>query len=256
MRSPLLVLIALFPLISVAYSQIPVKRSAAEIEAKHLLKSELTDSVKLQAALSILEKHGEDIPAAAEAMAVIRKLKDDPAGFFQARADGSKSVATHYLYGRASGDSTIMAKEAQWILANHPGNYWGHILAGYAEWHREQPDVAVLRREFEAAAAIDPGRLEAYLYLGWVFLDEAMWPEAREALDAGAVCDPEDTYIRDGRLTAYAQLRDADAFFALMRGIFSEQPLEADLPLANRDGHVTSGDLRGGSVVLEYWAYT
>lgn len=256
MRLSAIALIVIFPIISYSYNPVPVQKSEAEIEATAALKAAILDSVKLQVALAILEQHGEDIPAAAEAMAVIRKLKADPVSFFEARAEGSTSVAARYLYGRASGDSTIMAQQAVWILKNHPGNYWGHILAGYAEWYREQPDVAVLRQKFTAATAADPSRPEAYLYLGWVFQDEERWPEARDALEAGAVADPQDTYIRDGRLTVYAQLRDADAFFALMRGIFPERPLEADLVLANRNGHLTGGDLRGGNVVLEFWAYT
>jgi len=204
-----------------------------------------------------LEQYGQEIAVGKMVIDLLLKNLEDPIAFFRSRMEkDSLSPASHYLYGRASRDSTIMAQEAQWILSRDPGNYWGFELAGYAEWYRSKPDTAILIANFQQAIAADPSRPDAYLYLGWVYWDEERWPEARAALEAGAIVDPTDKAIRDARLTVYAEQRDAKAFFDLMQGVFSDQPLEADLPRAKDGVNLTTPDLRGAPTVIEYWAFT
>ncbi len=239
-----------------AYSPLPVTHSAAETALAKALAEAKTDSAKLQIALHALDAAAEDIPAGRAAQDVIFKLKDDPEGFFKARAEGNGSPAAHYLYGRATEDTLVMVREAEWLLAKDPQSYWGLQLAGDAEWSKAQPDLERVQKQLEASIAIDPSRPEGYLNLGYLYEDRDNWPKAREVFEAGAVCDPKSTGIRDARLTTYAELRDADGFFKLIEGVYSDKPLEADMPFANKAGHLTTAELRGQPTVLEYWAFT
>lgn len=257
MRATILFILCACTIASAAYQPLPVQRSAGERETQALLNEAATDSAKVAIARESLKKFGSEIAVGKLIIDLLLKNLEDPIAFFRSRLEqDSLSAANHYFYGRASRDSTIMAEEAQWILRHDPGNYWGFELAGYAEWHRSKPDTAVLIANFQQAISADPSRPDAYLYLGWVYWDEERWSEAREVLEAGAVADPSDKSIRDARLTVYAEQRDADAFFDLMQGVFSDQPLEADLPRARGGANVTSADLRGAPTVIEYWAYT
>ena len=40
------------------------------------------------------------------------------------------------------------------------------------------------------------------------------------------------------------------------RACYTDKPLEADMPFANKAGQLTTADLRGQPTVLEYWAFT
>jgi hypothetical protein len=239
-----------------AYHPVPVTKSAAETALREALTKTDVDSVRLRLAREALERNPEDIPLGRMAQDVLLKQMDDAVGYFKNQAQGSESVAAHYLYGRAADDTTVTAEEARWILSRDPSNFWGHLLAGIAEWDKSKFDTAVVHRQFLAAVTSDPSRPEGYLYLGYFFQDEERWPEAREVLDAGALTDSSSQAIRDARLTTYAELRDADAFFKLIQGMYSTRPLEADMPLANGTSRLTGTDLRGRPTVLEYWAYT
>jgi hypothetical protein len=239
-----------------AYNPKPVQRSEAEQQVLAALEQAATDSAKLIVAQVTLETHGEDIPAARAAQDVILRLKDDPIAFFKEQANNSASIPAHYLYGRAADDTVIMAEQARWILQHDSSNFWGLMQAGEAEWNKKQPNLKLVQRRFEEAVAADPSRPEGYLYLGYLFEDKEQWKDARAALDAGAVCDPQNKTIRDQRLTAAAELRDAPEYFRLMQGAFPDQPLSMDLPRANGSGRVTTDDLKGRATVIEYWAYT
>ena len=257
MRTAILSVLCAYSIALAAYNPQPIQRSTGEKETLARLEAAATDSAKVAIARELLDKYAGEIAVGKMVIDLLLKNLDDPITYFRTRLDqDSLAPANHYFYGRASRDSTIMAQEAQWILNRDPGGYWGYELAGYAEWYRAKPDTAVLIAHFKQAIAADPSRPDAYLYLGWVFWDEERWDEARDVLEAGAIVDPEDKAIRDARLTVYAEQRDAKAFFDLMQGIFSDQPLEADLPRANGGAHITSADFRGAPTVIEYWAYT
>jgi hypothetical protein len=239
-----------------AYHPAPVVKSAAEQELAAALANAPSDSIKLRLAQQAFENHPDDIPLAVIAQDVLLKQLPDAKTYYKTRAQSSESGAAHYLYGRASGDSTIMRQEAQYILKMNPADYWGQLLAGLAEWEHEKSNDKLVQKYFEAATASDPSRPEAYLNLGWLFMDHEKWADARTALEAGAVADGQNTFIRDARLTVYAQLRDGKSYFSLLKGVFPEAPLTVDLPRANGSGSVTTADIAGSPTVLEYWAFT
>jgi hypothetical protein len=214
----------------------------------------------LAVAEAALKANPEDIPLGRTAEEIILKFRDDPVSFFKARTEKSESIAAHYLYGdicgRANADTVIGEREAAWILKKDSTNFWGHLLAGDAAWNYSKPDLARVQKEYEAAIAADPSRTEGYESLGFLFEDSEKWPEARAAFDAGGVTDPISTIIREHRLTCYAEMRDASAYFDLVKGAYSDQPLTADLSFASKPGKLTSADLTGQATVIEYWAFT
>ena len=108
-----------------------------------------------------------------------------PKSFFKTRAEGSDSPAAHYLYGRATDDTLVMVREAQWLLAKDPNSFWGHQLAGDAEWSKVKPDWAVVQQHLEAAVAIDPSRPEGWLNLGYLYEDTENWPQGARSLRGG-----------------------------------------------------------------------
>lgn len=239
-----------------AFQPLPVQRSAAETEFADAIAKTDVDSLKLKLAKDALEQNPENIPLGRAAQDIILKLMDNAESYFKTRAEASESIAAHYLYAWAANDTLITAREAAWILKQKPNDFWGHLLNAIGEWDKSKPDTVIVRSRLLAAINADPSRPEGYLYLGYFYQDEERWPEALEVFEAGAVCDPAHKSIRDGRLTTYAELRDADKYFKLLAGMYSDKPLEADLPRAHGTARFTSADLRGAPTVLEYWAYT
>lgn len=239
-----------------AYNPVPLKKSAVETELSAALEQAHSDSAKLKIAEDALNARPDDVAMARIAQDVIMKFKTDPVDYFKNRAETSQSVAAHYLYGWAEEDRKIKTREAAWILKKEPHNFWGHMLAADAEWAKDKPNYTILRKQISDAIAADPSRPEGYLSMGFAFEDEEKWPEARQAFEAGAVCDPASMAIRDQRLTAYAQLHDGKAYFDLAQSIFSDKPLQMDLPRASGTGNVTTANLLGKNTVVEYWAFT
>ena len=245
-----------FSILILGFRPMPVHKLQAEINLRKQLDSATTDSAKIRIAKEFLQKFPDDIAAGRMAQDLLLKKMDDPLAFFKERMMQLQTTAAEYLYGRSSQDSIIMAETAAKLLEENPGSFWGHELAGYAEWYKSKPDTAVLIHEFKAAIDADPSRPEAYLYLGWVYWDEEMWPQAREVLEAGAFVDVSDHFFRDALLTVYAEQRDGFKYFLLMKDLFPVTPLAADLPRANGGPNLTSVDLQGEPTVIEYWAYT
>jgi len=241
-----------------AYAPVPVQKSPAEIELAAALDKAETNDAKAQIATAFLNSNPTDIPAARMAQDVLFRTMEDPAEFFKSRAEKSESVVDHYLYARASGDSTVMAQEAAWIMAKDPKNAWGHMLAGLAEWERAMPDNAVVEKYLKAAVEADPSRPEGYINLGYLYEDMENWPAARETFEAGAIADPNNATIRDARLTVYAVQRDGDAYFKLIDGVLPAEPLTGELVRANNGGGTVDAAkaFRGQTVLVEYWAYT
>jgi tetratricopeptide (TPR) repeat protein len=165
----------------------------------------------------------------------------------------------HYLYGRASGDSTIMGEQAAWIIKKDPKNTWGHMMAGLGEWEKSKPDNAVVEKHLKDAINLDPSRPEGYLNLGYLYEDMERWPDAIAAFEAGAVADPPNAPIRDARLTYYATARNADKYFQLLEPMLPKEPLTGTLARANPGSSGTvdmAAAFQGKTTVVEYWAYT
>jgi hypothetical protein len=239
-----------------AYQPVAVQKSAVEQQLAESLEKATADSGKVLIARTSLDAHADDIAAGRAAQDILLRHMEDPVAFFKARAEQSNSVAAHYLYARAADDSLVMAQEATWILAHDPKSYWGEMLSGDAEYAKENPDLGTVKKHYMNAIALDPSRPEGYLFLGYAFEDDGKWQAAREAFEAGAVSDPGNSAIRDQRLTTYAELRDANAFFDLTKGQFPDRPVDMDLQRANKPGRLTTKDLLGKQTVIEYWAYT
>jgi tetratricopeptide (TPR) repeat protein len=241
-----------------AYAPVPVQKSTAEINLKAALDKADSDAAKAKIATEFLDTHPTDVPAARLAQDAILKTVEDGNAFFKARAEKSESAVDHYLYGRASGDSTVMAEQAAWIMKKDPKNTWGHMLAGLAEWEKASPDNSIVEKHLKDAIEADPSRPEGYINLGYLYEDMENWQSAREAFDAGAITDPANTALRDARLTAYATLHDGDAYFKLLDGVLPKEPLAGTLAKANNgEGNVDMAQaLKGKVTVIEYWAYT
>lgn len=241
-----------------AYTPTPVQKSAAEIGLKAALDKAETNEMKAFLATDFLNSKPTDIPAARMAQDAITRTLEDASAFFKARVGKSESVVDHYLYGRASGDSTIMVQEAQWILQKDPKNAWGHMLAGIAEWERAEPDYAKVEHCLQDAIAADPSRPESYLNLGYLYEEMEKGPESIAAFEAGAIADPTNAGIRDARLTYYATARQADKYFTLLEPTLSKEPLTGELPRANNGGGTVNAAtaLRKVTTVIEYWAYS
>ena len=241
-----------------SYSPTPVKKSEAETTLKTALDNATTPEEKSKIATEFLNTNPTDIPAARAAQDALFKTLEDPAPFFKARAEKSESVVDHYLYARASGDSTVMATEAAWIMKKDPHNAWGYMLAGLAEWERAQPDNAKIEDHFQTAIMADPSRPESYVNLGYLYQDMEKWQESREVLEAGKITDPSSFMIQNALVTVYATLRDADAYFVLVDAMLPDEPLMGSLVKANNGGGNVDAakTFRGTISLVEYWAYT
>ena len=156
------------------------------------------------------------------------------------------------------GDSTIAAQEAAWILKKDPQNYWGHVMAGNAEWERAKPDNALIEKHFTDAIAINPSQPEAYVMLGYLFQDQDDWQRARETFEAGRVTDPENFLFKNALISVYAAQRDADAYFKLFDSMVPKEPLTGMLARASNgtDPVDAAKAFRGTTTLVEYWAYT
>ena len=241
-----------------SFSPTPVQKSQTELDLQSALDKAATPEEKSRVATEFLDSKPTDITAARLAQDALFKTLEDARAFFKARAANSESVVDHYLYARASADSTVMAQEATWILAKEPNNVWGHMLAGLAEWERATPDNAKVEQHFNDAIAADPSRPESYVNLGYLYQDMDKWPEAKAVFEAGQVVDPNNFSIQNGLVTVYATLRESDAYFKLVDAMLPDEPLSGPLVKANNGGGSVDAAkaFRGTVSLVEYWAYT
>ena len=255
LRNVLVILLGTVMVASAAYSPQPFQKSAADKSLQEALSKAQSDSEKVELAKSTWSVNPEDMQVGKTAATIMRKYMTDAENYFKSKADG-ESIVARYLYAWYFGDTLISAKQADWILKKDPKNFWGLVLQANSEWDKSKPDMDKVRSGFEAAVAADPSQPDGYWLLGYVFQDLDKWQDARSAFDAGANCDPTNTDIRDGRLTVYAQMRDADAYFNLSKAMFPADPLQMDLAFANGTDHLTPAKLLGKTTVLEFWGFS
>jgi tetratricopeptide (TPR) repeat protein len=238
-----------------AYAPLSAPTSAADKAMQEALSKAQNDGEKVQIAKSAFEANPEDVILGKSVAMVLRKYMPDAENYFKQRAAG-ESITSRYLYAWYFGDSSTSAKEADWILKKDPKNFWGLILAANAEWDQKNADMGKVTSGLQAAIAADPSQPDGYMLLGYAYEDMQKWPDAREAFEAGAVCDASNTEIRDARLTIYAQLRESDAYFKLASGMFPADPIALDLPYAKGSQHLTAATLQGKTTVLEFWGFS
>ena len=252
--------IALVCLATVAwgYSPTPVQKSPVEVQLQAALDKAATPEEKSRIATDFLNTNPADFPAARIAQDQLFKTLDDPAPFFKARAEKSDALLDHYLYARAADDSVIAAQEAAWILKKDPKNFWGHLVAGNAEWSKAKPDSAVVERHFTDAIAADASRPEGYLMLGYLYQEQDNLTKARELFEAGRITDPESFLFKNALISTYAMQRDADAYFKLLDSMAPKEPLTGILQRASNGSEPVDAArvFRGHTTLVEYWAYT
>jgi tetratricopeptide (TPR) repeat protein len=239
------------------YSPKPLQKSNAETDLQSALDKATNTDEKKQIAEKALADNPDDIVLGRMAQDVLTKSLDDAATYFKTRAEGSESIAKHYLYGRASGDSTIQMHEAEWILAKDPKNYWGLTLKAVTLWTEEAEILKQTEALLQQAVAADPARPEGYLNLGYVYLDMEQFDKAIEAFEAGAVSDPTNAQIRDQRMTWYATAKQADKYFSLAKDALPKEALSFEgLKVAKSERVLSNADFQGHYTIVEYWAYT
>lgn len=255
-----LMVLSLLVLASLAwgYAPQPVQVSAAQTQLKAALDAAAAPEEKSRIATEFLDSHPADVAAARVAQDALFKTLDDPAPFFRTRAEKSESIVDHYLYARAVGDSTIAAQEAAWILKKDPNNYWGHLVAGNAEWERAKPDNAQIEKHFTDAIAANPSQPEAYVMLGYLYQEQDDWQKARAAFEAGMITDPSSVLFKNALISVYATQRDADAYFKLFDAMVPKEPLTGMLTRASNGTEPVDAakTFRGTTTLVEYWAYT
>jgi predicted Zn-dependent protease len=240
------------------YSPTPLQMSPAETQIKAALDKAATQEDKSKIATDFLNTNPTDVRAARAAQDVLFKSLDDPAPFFKARAEKSELIADHYLYARAVADSIIAAQEAAWILQKDPKNFWGHLMAGNAEWEKASPDKALIEKDFNDAISTDPSQPEGYVMLGYLYQDQDDMPKARAAFEAGQVTDASNFMIKNALISVYAMMRDADAYFKLFNSMVPQEPLTGVLQRASNGTEPVDAAtvFRGHTTLVEYWAYT
>lgn len=238
------------------YNPKPLQKSKAETDLQAALDKAANADEKKMIAEKALADNPDDIVLGRMAQDVLTKSLDDAATYFKTRAEGQESIAKHYLYGRASGDSTIQMEQANWILAKDPKNYWGLTLKAVTLWTEEPEVLKQVESLLQQAVSIDPSRPEGYLNLGYVYLDLEKHDAAIEVFEAGAIADPSNTQIRDQRMTWYATAKQADKYFSLADKALPKEALSfAGLKVAKSDRVLSNADFEGHYTIIEYWAY-
>jgi tetratricopeptide (TPR) repeat protein len=250
--------VLLFAAVAWGYTPQRLQKSAAETNLQAAIDQAATQEEKTKLATDFLNSNPTDIRAARVAQDVLFKTLEDPAAFFKPRAETSESIADHYLYARAVGDSLIAAQEAAWILKQDPKNYWGHLMAGNAEWEKSKPDNAAIEQHFNEAITTDPSQPEAFVMLGYLYQDQDNWTKAREVFEAGRITDPENFLFKNALISVYATLRDGDAYFKLLDTMAPQEPVTGLLQRASNGTEPVDAAkvFRGTTTLVEYWAYT
>ncbi len=180
------------------YNPSPVKKSAAEIEFRAVLEMESDPGRRMQIARDFVTRHVEDVPLGRLAGDIMRKAgKEQAEVFFRVLSDEHpESIAACYYYARIADDTLIWEEKARWALAKDSSNYWGWLMFMAAEWHKHQPDLALVYERVARAIQLDPSRPEGYLFLGQYYEETDQWMDAYEAYRAGLVCDSTNAILR------------------------------------------------------------
>lgn len=123
--------------------------------------------------------------------------------------DGQHEAAADFIRGR---------------MRESPEDYETQVLAGDLWLRMEDPDAA--RRAYQAATAIDAGRPEAYLGLGYLERQESMFEDARAAYRKILEASPRSRQALEGLLASYTEAGMA------RQGIAALEELEEGNPTA------------------------
>jgi hypothetical protein len=237
---------------ALAFFPEPVQHSEAELQIVAELSRAQTDTERVQVAKKYLRNYPDDIPAGETAQEAIGDLLEDKVGFFRARHEELKSLASFYLYAQAA-DFTLPDSVVQVVVDANRDNFWAWLMFMATEWHKVEPNMDTVIERAETALTLDGSRPEGYFFIALAYLETDQLNNARDALEAGLVCDPLDSRFREMLLDIYLKLRDADAYFKLMSGILPGKPLEVSLATIDEEDTIHADDLRGKVSLLVYW---
>ncbi|RQV96727.1 hypothetical protein EH220_05335 [bacterium] len=247
----LLILVAALP--AFAFFPEPVQRSEAELQIVADLARAENATETLQIGKRYLRNDPDDIPACKAAQDAIGSLLEDKVAFFRTRHDELQTLASFYLYARAT-NFTLPEADVEAFVNKHQDNFWAWLMFMATEWHKEEADLAVVIDRAEQAVTLDGSRPEGYHFLSLAYLEADRLTDARDALEAAMICDPLNLEFREQLLDVYLKLRDADGYFALMSGVLPRQHTEISLATIGDSNTVDSQDLRGEVSLLVHWA--
>lgn len=254
----LLTMLGLLALCSIASAKYSPKLYVVP-EAETKLRADLAnapdDAARKEIAIAALERFPNDVSLGRIAQDALNPTLEEPAQWFQARAEKLKTNAARYLYARVANDGAVSHSVADEILIDDPNDYWGLRLKAVAI-STGGPDSLPRVCEFmERAVKSNPDRPDTYLYLGFYYKQLGEDDKAIVAFEAGAVADPTDKIIRDFRLTHYATHKQSEKYFALVPQALPKAPLDLDVTLAS-DGSTLSKDVfLGHYSIIECWTY-
>jgi tetratricopeptide (TPR) repeat protein len=250
-RYIIFILITALP--ALAFFPEPVQRSEAEIQIASDLARAESDTEILQIGKRYLRNYPDDIPACKEAQIAIGGLLEDKVAFFRTHHDELQSLASYYLYARAT-DFTLPEADVEAMVNKNKNSFWAWLMFMATEWHKEQPNLEVVIDRAEEAVTLDGSRPEGYYYLSLAYLEADRLTDARDALEAAIVCDPLNIEFREMLLDVYLKLRDADGYFALLSGVLPEKPAEISLAALDNSEDKDSIVLQGQVSLLVHWA--
>lgn len=216
----------------------------------------LPDAEQVRIAREFLDQYPNDIPLLRSVQNVLNRKSDLTVDFWKERMDKSPTTANRYLYARKANDPAISKEQAEWMMKNDAGNFWGYYLAAVTEWSKETPDMKVVIDYFDQAIAKDPSRPEGWYYCGDANEQAGNLDRALQCYQAAKVVEPDDTSLNMSILGIYAQKRDADNYFALAAQLLpKEPPLQVELGMHNSGHKMTASDFSGQYTVLELFTY-
>ncbi|MCB9365669.1 MAG: hypothetical protein H6506_04810 [Calditrichaeota bacterium] len=231
-----------------------VTRSQAERDVTDAHLMSLDSAARVERGLALLNRYPDDIPAGKEIQIAVAKLLPDARGYFRERYERLNSATSFYLYARAENFEIPEELASEWVT-KEPNNSFLWLCYMAVEWHKTEPDPAIVRERIEQSIVVDPSRPEGYNFLGMFYDEQGDRVQARAAYESALACDPADDAVRSRLLDLYLSLRDAQAYFALINGVIPEQPLDVELAtIGSSDRSIGPLDFRGQVSLLVYWS--
>jgi tetratricopeptide (TPR) repeat protein len=182
------------------YHPQPMQKTAAESAFEKEVLGISSTVTLLQTAKEYMERYPDDVPLGVYASDVIYRSSErkaealDYIGEFAAAH--WREIGAQYYYARLAQDTLVWDQKARWALAKDSTSFWAWLMWVEAEWHKSNPDMEAVIDRLQHAVSLDPSRPEGYLELGRAYTEQGEWEEARDAYQAGLVCDPGNDYIR------------------------------------------------------------
>jgi tetratricopeptide (TPR) repeat protein len=249
-------LLAVLCAFSIAFGYTPQPRvlSTAENEFDSIIAKTEADSAQVQLAKEFLDKYPDDIPLGRQAQNILNRKSDTSADWYKQRMEANPTATNRYLWARASQDPEVMTAQSEWLMANDPDNFWGYYLAATTAWDAKEPDMDKVIGLFEQAVAKDPARYDGYLWLGYAYEEAGKPEQALEVFKAAEVVDPTDESPKQAMLGLYAEMKDAEKYFALVAPMLPTEPLTVELAVAKSAKGEKSPNLKDGITVLDCFA--